>query len=78
MSYKIGDIVEYTLQFFEKDKGYFIGYPHYSDEVIVIAGEEALGMPINIRHCTKVGEDPDKGKLFRERLDKIAPGYLKT
>jgi len=57
-----------------------IGYPHYSPDgnVVVLAGEKAIGMPINVKWCSVLsnGHVNDAAKYRAAYIDKVSPDFL--
>lgn len=79
MRYKLGDMVEYSINGAYANFGVVIGEPHYSkDDIIVIATTFALGGPVNIMHIErKVGSDLISAMQYRNRYEEKFPNFLK-
>ena len=57
--------------------GFIIGKPKGMSDVIVVADERCIGMPININWCEEREHfDYDVAMWCRKRYEKIAPDYL--
>ena len=60
--------------------GIVIGEPHYSDnDVLMLAGEKSIGMPIAAGHCRRTGlRDTKDAKMYRDRWNQeMDPNFLK-
>ena len=63
-----GDLLECTI----------IGVPHYSDgRIVVVADEQAHGMPVNVCHLQETGLVDPSAQQYRTRFDNLYPGFLK-
>ena len=77
---KFGDFVKAEIDDREgTDFGWIIGEPHDSDgDVVMIASEGTLGMPINVHWLTIVGEpDNERAVDLRRRYSSEYPDSLK-
>lgn len=74
---KVGDVVTCDLSAShggEPDTGVVIG--HTFDNVCVVASLNAVGMPINEAHCTRIAESLEEGSAYRKRYIARFPGFL--
>lgn len=79
---KFGDRIEYDLRrsHGEIGYGYLIGVPAYSrglDDVVMLADDSYIGMPINAAHCKAIGINAPFAEVLRKRYDEKFPGALK-
>lgn len=61
--------------------GWVIGLPHYSngyDDVIVAAGTDWRGMPVNARWCEVIGSDEQKAATLRDVFEAAHPNWLRA
>lgn len=79
MSFAVGDVVTWWLET-GPGEGTVIGVMSYSDtdEVINVASEQYVGMPLNKAHCTKTGGcNVEDAMRWRERYLTKFPGTMK-
>lgn len=78
---KIGDIVRYDLTAShggEVETAICCGTMAYGDDVVLLATESAIGMPINEGHCRVIiGRDVFAGGRYRNRYLQRFPAALK-
>lgn len=71
-----GDYVHHSIDGEFPEFSYVIGTMTYSDDVVCVATEQAIGMPIHKRHCRVISKGTDISKWRNRYLD-MAPGTLK-
>jgi len=68
-----GDLVSYDLRAShggKVEKAYVIGTMKYSDDVVMLADEKGIGMPINVCHCRVVSSGHEElARRFRARYE---------
>lgn len=60
-------------------EGYVIGVPQYShgyDDVVVVAGDTFVGMPVHVRWCAPVGRGLGRALRLRDRFAARHPDFL--
>ncbi len=72
-----GDCVSYHIDGGLPGEGIVIGTMRYSDDVLLLAADDVIGMPIHRGWCRRVSVNCAKAKQFRERYEDAYPDRLR-